>query len=575
MTLPRVGPAAMSSARRAAPEFQTKWWRDAIIYQIGVAGFQDSDGDGFGDLAGVVERLDYIESLGVDAIWLTPFYISPFDDYGYDITDHVDVDSRFGSLAEFDRLVELVHQRGLKLILDMVWNHTSDQHPWFRDSAASREGRYADWYVWADPAPGGGPPNNWRSAFTGDSGWKYVDARKQYYFFNFLHTQPDLNWHNPDVRRMVLDCAKFWLNRGIDGMRLDAVNFYTHDPQLRDDPVRKKGAPMPDGMDPENPAAQHCFVNSFCREETLQYLEPLRALVDQYPGVMMLGEVTLCEDTLQQAAQYVRGQHRLHLAYHSALHFHEPTSAARLRAILEKALRNYGPHGICWIVGNHDYGRTRSYWGGRDGPLPEAFYHMIAALLVTLPGAFCLWQGDELGLPDARIPEDIPKSRLQDPFGKLMYPKIKGRDGSRTPMPWRDDQRLCGFSSADDSWLPIPDSHRKRAVSRQEPDPGSLLNRWRKLLHWRRTQAALNGGETRVIELDDDAVLGFERHSPQQALLCLFNQTGREVSVDLSRYARPRGAQGIEHGFEIDPVSERLLLRPWGTAFAEIDAQPA
>lgn len=546
------------------------WWQNAVIYQIGPWSFQDSDGDGTGDLNGIIERLDYISSLGVDAIWLTPIYPSPMNDYGYDVTDLFSVGSTFGTMEQFDRLLELTHQRGMKLVLDMVWNHTSDQHPWFQDSRTGRDSRYADWYVWADPGADGGPPNNWRSAFNGDSGWRYVEARKQYYFFNFLHSQPDLNWHHPPVREMVLRCARFWLDRGIDGMRLDAVNFYGHDAQLRDDPERPADARAPDGIDPDNPAAQLCFVNSFCRPETLDYLQPLRELCDRYPGTMLLGEVTLCEDTLAQAAQYVRGDKRLHLAYHSALHFHTPMNAARLHELVSKALDCFGERGLCWIVGNHDYGRTRSYWGGRDQDLPDTFYQLVAALLVVLPGALCLWQGDELGLPEARIPEDIPKSAIIDPFGKLLYPTVKGRDGSRTPMPWRHDAHLCGFTTADSALLPIPDSHWQRAVDLQSANPDSLLNHWRRLLHWRIGQPALQAGDAVAMQFGD-CVFGLLRTEPTQSLLCLFNISGEPADVDLSGFALLHPVTGLLEVNGFDREARQARLSPWGVLFAELE----
>lgn len=548
------------------------WWKNAVIYQIGAWSFQDSDGDGKGDLGGVIQRLDYLSSLGADAIWLTPVYQSPMDDYGYDITDWFDIGAPFGTMEQFDRLLALVHQRGMKLILDAVWNHTSDQHPWFQDSRRDRDGRHADWYVWADPRPDGGPPNNWRSAFNGDSGWKYVEARKQYYFFHFLDSQPDLNWHNPEVREMALRCARFWLERGVDGMRLDAVNFFCHDPELRDDPVREPGGRPPDGIDPRNPAARNCFVNSFCRTETLEHLRAFRELSDEYPGTMLLGEVTLCEDTLEHASLYVKGDKRLHLAYHSALHFFEPLTATRMRDLLRSALSHYGEDGICWIVGNHDYGRTRSYWGGREDGLPDDFYKMIAAMLVTLPGALCLWQGDELGLPEARIPGDISKSQIKDPFGRLLYPDVKGRDGSRTPMPWNHDAHLCGFSSADAAWLPIPESHKARAVDLQSADPASLLNRWREILHWRTRQPALLAGLASLVDVGAPDVLAILREESTQRLLCLFNIQDRDCEVDLSGQPalRPLACEPASCGF--DAERRRLRLAPWGAWFGELTA---
>lgn len=544
------------------------WWENAVIYQIAPWSFQDTDGDGTGDLQGVIRRLDYITSLSVDAIWLTPIYDSPMDDLGYDVIDMCEIGSVFGTMENFDTLVELVHERGMKLVLDMVWNHTSDRHPWFQESRANRSNSKADWYVWADPGADGGPPNNWRSVFNGESGWRYVESRGQYNYFNFLESQPDLNWHNEEVRRAVLKRARFWLDRGIDGMRLDAVNFYCHDAQLRDNPVRRPGQRKPDGIDPGNPAAEHCFVNSFCREETLAFLKPLRELSNEYPGTMLLGEVTLCEDTIDLAAQYVRGHDRLHLAYHSGLHFDEALTAERLHALIDKVLQRFIDGGACWIVGNHDYGRLRSYWGGKDRPYGDDFYHMVAALLICLPGALCLWQGDELGLPEARIPEDIPQQQIRDPFGKLLYPTIKGRDGSRTPMPWQHDAPHAGFTAAE-PWLPIPESHLERAVDLQNADPRSLLNTWRRLLHWRYRQPALKAGSCKLLPLDGDRLALIREHA-EQRLLCLYNLSESEADVDLSGLGPLRPVQGLGYPHRSNGKRAHLKLPPWGVLFADI-----
>lgn len=549
-----------------------EWWQNAIIYQISPWSFQDSDGDGKGDLGGVIRRLDYLQSLAIDAIWLTPIYESPMDDLGYDITDMRAIGKSFGSMEQFDRLVQLAHQRDLKIVLDMVWNHTSAQHPWFQESRKDRNNRYADWYVWADPAADGGPPNNWRSAFNGESGWKYVDSRKQYYFFNFLESQPDLNWHNPEVRKAVLRRARFWLERGIDGMRLDAVNFYCHDPELRDNPVREPGSKMPDGIDPNNPAAEHCFVNSFCRDETLEFLKPLRELCEEYPGTMLLGEVTLCEDSIELASKYVTGEERCHLAYHSGLHFKEPLSAGRMREVIAKAVKSFGKGGACWIVGNHDYGRTRSYWGGTEHDYPPQYHKMVAAMLLSLPGALCLWQGDELGLPEARIPEDIAPEEIKDPFGQILYPEVKGRDGSRTPMPWQHDAHLAGFSSADEAWLPIPESHLGRAVDLQASDPQSLLNTWRQLLHWRVRQPALEAGDCELLDLHAN-VLALTREYEEQRLLCLFNISEAPCQLDLSRYDTMRPVVGLNFDGELDQARMRVKLPAWGVMFADLRSE--
>jgi alpha-glucosidase len=512
-----------------------EWWQNAVIYQIVPWSFLDTDGDGRGNLNGIIDKLDYISALGVDAIWLTPIYESPMDDLGYDITDMLDIDPVIGDLAVFDKLLALTHARGLRMIVDQVWGHTSDRHFWFLESSQDRDNPKADWYIWADPNPDGSPPNNWLSAFNGDSAWAWEPKREQYYLFHFLRSQPKLNWSNPEVVDAILERGKFWLDRGVDGFRIDAPNFFLHDPELRDERVRAEDAPRPDGIDPKNPMAKLMFENSFCRPEALDVLKPVRELIDQYPSTVTLAEVTLCEDSIHLSSEYVKGKHRSHLAYNSALLVEEPISADLMRNTLAKVEKHFQRGGNCWMVGNHDYGRLRGRWTGHDSegtPYPETFYHQMAAMLVAMPGALCLYQGDELGLTEARIPEDIPESQIQDPFGKALYPDVVGRDGSRTPMPWQGAAVSAGFSSHAETWLPIPDSHRPRAVDAQNEDPSSLLNSWRRLLHWRRQQTALMQGDCHILNTEAP-LFAFIREAPQQRLLCIFNLSQETAHFNL------------------------------------------
>lgn len=542
-----------------------EWWDNALIYQISPWSFQDSDGDGIGDLPGIIERLDYIDALGVDAIWLTPIFASPMDDLGYDVTELREISPLFGSMDDFERLLQLAHNRGLRVILDMVWNHTSDRHPWFVESRASRDNAKADWYVWADPGPDGGVPNNWLSSFSGDTAWQFEPQRGQYYLANFLPSQPDLNWYNDQVRAEVIECARFWLERGIDGMRLDAVNFFCHDPSLADNPLRGEGDPRPHGIDPDNPLARQFFRNSFCRPETLDRLAPLRELVDDYPGVMLLGEVIEADDSIELAARYTRGDRRLHLAYHGGLLLDERMNAARLREVVSHALEQFGQGGACWIVGNHDFGRLHSQWQAKERAYPPAFYRMMAALLLVLPGAFCLWQGDELGLNEARIPEDIHPDQLKDPFGRTMYPRLKGRDGSRTPMPWSDAQPNAGFTDAEAPWLPIPEAHLRCAANGQQANPESLLSHWRRLLHWRLMQPALQTGTSRLLDLGE-TIFALLREEDEQRLLCVFNISDAPARVDLTSLGHLVPVQGLGYHDAL-PVTE---LNPWGVLLADV-----
>ncbi len=553
-----------------------KWWQHAVIYQIFPQSFFDSSGDGSGDLNGIIEKLDYISSLGVEAIWLNPIFPSCHEDAGYDVTELNDVDPLFGRLTDFKRLLKLAHLRGIKVILDQVWNHTAIDHPWFQESRRNTSNDKADWYVWSDAAPDGSPPNNWISAFTGKNAWIWDDRRAQYYLANFMPSQPDLNWHNPDVIRALLKKSKFWLDMGVDGFRIDAVNFFLHDPELKDNPKRHTADNKPDGIAIDNPMASQKFYNSFCRPETLEKLSHIRALMDQYPESVALGEVTLCEDSISLSGQYVRGSNRLHLAYNSALLQEEPLSAPMLYAILKQTLKSFPDGGQCWMVGNHDYQRLRSRWGGKDeqgNPYSTSFYRMVAGLLITLPGALTLYQGDELGLPLAKIPEDIHPDQIQDPYGKCMYPKVNGRDGSRTPMPWLCDEPNLGFSKADVPWLPIPNSHQELAVNLQSRDPDSLLNTWRRLLFWRKAQPALIAGDVRLWKTHPK-VFAFSRHYAEQTLLCIFNISNTPVQYRLQFPLRDyiRNKKVETHTLLVNQKQfqyrdQKLFLQPYGAAF--------
>lgn len=549
-----------------------QWWQNAVIYQIAPWSYLDTSGNGKGDLNGILKKLNYIASLGVDAIWLTPIYESPMDDLGYDITDMRKVDPMFGTMQDFKRLLNVAHCLRLKVVIDQVWNHTSDQHPWFVESRSSRDNPKADWYVWADPQPDGSPPTNWLSSFTGETAWKWDQQRQQYYLFNFLESQPDLNWHNPDVVEAVLKRAEFWLDLGVDGMRIDAVNFFLHDAQMRDNPIRTEEHSMPDGVPEDNPLTRQILQYGFNRPETLESLKPLREMVNRYPGVMTLGEVTLCEDSIRLAGEYTEGADRLHMAYHSGLLVDKPLTASLVANMLEKVMESFSDGGMCWIVGNHDYGRLRSRWTGHDpegNPYPDEFYHMVAALLLCLPGAFCLYQGDELGLEEAAIPEDIPPEEIKDPFGKALYPDVKGRDGSRTPMPWNSEEPHAGFSTAE-PWLPVPDAHFEVAINQQHIDPDSLLNTWRQLMHWRKNQPALEAGKLELVD-SPEPILAFVRAYAEQELLCVFNISGETARFDLTPY--PDYFPFADLRFSSEFTEESVRLPPYGAFFANINPQ--
>ena len=524
----------------------TGWWRGAVIYQIYPRSFLDTDGDGVGDLPGIVAKLDHVASLGVEAIWVSPFFRSPMADFGYDIADYRDVDPLFGTLDDFDRLLECAHRLGLKVMIDQVLSHTSIEHPWFRESRESRHNPKADWYVWADAKPDGSPPNNWLSLFGGVA-WKWEPRRGQYFLHNFLSSQPDLNFHNPEVRAATLDNVRFWLDRGVDGFRLDAINFCFHDRQLRDNPPKPAHLRTGRGFSPDNPYAFQYHHHNNTQPENVAFLADLRALLDEYPGAAALGEIS-SEDSLATMAEYV-APGRLHMGYSFEL-LTEDGSAGYIRRTVETLEARMPDGWPCWAISNHDVARAVTRWGGphADGAMAA----QLVALVCSLRGSVCLYQGEELGLAEAEVPYEA----LQDPYGKTFWPNFKGRDGCRTPMPW-DDGAQAGFTAAASAWLPIPEAHRARNVAAQERDPGSVLHAVRAFLHWRRDQPALVTGDIRMLEAPEP-VLAFVR-GPD--LLVVFNLSAKAVewTVPDGMRATPVHAPGVIPGV-LD--GSRLTLPP-------------
>jgi alpha-glucosidase len=543
-------------------DYSQNWWRSAVIYQIYPRSFYDSNGDGIGDLPGIIQKLDYLVSLNVDAIWVSPFFPSPMKDFGYDISDYCAVDPIFGTLEDFKTLLSKAHHHGLKVLIDQVWNHTSDQHPWFQESRSSRNNPKADWYVWADPKPDGSPPNNWLATF-GGSAWAWEEQRQQYYLHNFLTSQPDLNWYNPEVMAAILEVARFWLDLGVDGFRLDVVNFLTHDRLLRDNPVRPWDQKRPAGADPNDPYFDNINRYNFCQPETLNILEKIRELMDEYPGRTTLAEVSSAEDPILISSEYVKGNHRLHMAYNSSLMSHEPLSYDRLREIITQVQEQAAEGVICWTGGTHDFPRLKSRWQKfliDDRFTQEAFDHLFIALLISLRGSCCIYQGEELGLTQA----DLPYEKLQDPFGIAGYPKIKGRDGSRTPMPWHKEAPHAGFTKAEEPWLPIPEEHFDRAVDQQEENSSSLLNKYRRLLQWRKLQPALISGNMELLDTPEP-ILGIQRSSQEQKLVALFNLSPKPIHFDLSPWGNLVNAN--ERDFFVRQYENTIELSGYGVFF--------
>lgn len=497
----------------------TEWWRDAVIYQIYPRSFQDSDGDGLGDLKGITQRLDHVAGLGVDAIWLSPIFTSPMKDMGYDVSDYTDIDPLFGTLADFDALVARAHELGLKVIIDQVISHSSDKHPWFAESRQSRDNPRADWYVWADPNPDGTPPNNWPSVFGGPA-WEWEPRRRQYYLHNFLIEQPDLNMHNPAVQDALLDTMRFWLERGVDGFRLDTVNYYFHDAELRDNPAN------PDHTGPETYGFQQ-HVHSKNRPENIAFLKRMRALTDEFDARMMVGEVGDGGQTaIDIMAEYTAGNNRLHMCYSFEMLSPEFT-AAHFRRCIEGVQKGAPDGHSCWSFSNHDVIRHVTRWQDH-GSSADALARQAAAMLLSFPGTICLYQGEELGQTET----ELVYEELTDPPALRFWPEVKGRDGCRTPMVWDADAPHAGFSTAT-PWLPVKPPQAGRAVSVQQSDIDSVLAAYRAALSFRKSQAPLRHGRTEFLDLPEP-ILAFRRTHDGESLTCVFNlsRTSRQLTVE-------------------------------------------
>ncbi|WP_438671346.1 alpha-amylase family glycosyl hydrolase [Pseudogemmobacter sonorensis] len=488
------------------------WWRGAVIYQIYPRSFQDSNGDGIGDLPGIAARLDHVARLGADAIWISPFFTSPMKDFGYDVSDYRDVDPMFGTLADFDALVARAHDLGIRVMIDLVLSHSSDRHPWFRESRASRDNPRADWYVWADPRPDGTPPTNWLSIF-GGSAWAWDARREQYYLHNFLASQPDLNFHNPEVQAALLEATRFWLERGVDGFRLDTINFYFHDKNLRDNP------PLPpeernDRTAPKvNPYNHQMHLFDKSRPENLEFLRKFRSVLAPY-GAAAVGEVGDAERGLQIMAEYTSGGDKVQMCYPFELLQPARVSAEALGRTFAQLAAEAPDAWPCWSLSNHDVVRHVTRWN-----LGPAAVRGWLVLLLSLRGSVCLYQGEELGLPEA----DVAFEDLQDPYGIEFWPEFKGRDGCRTPMAWRRDDEQAGFTTAARAWLPVAPAHLPLSVAAQEGEAGSLLEFYRAALAWRRAHPILSQGGMGAPTVSGDT-FAFTREGPGgSCLFCIFN----------------------------------------------------
>ena len=532
-----------------AADLSPPWWRGAVIYQIYPRSFCDSNGDGIGDLAGILDKLDYVASLGVDAIWLSPFFASPMKDFGYDISDYRAVDPIFGDLEAFDRLVARAHDLGLKVVIDQVYAHTSDAHAWFQESRGDRRNPKADWYVWGDPRPDGTPPNNWLSVFYGPS-WTWDGRRGQYYMHNFLAAQPNLNVNNPAVQEALFDTARFWLQRGVDGFRLDAINFAMHDPSLADNP------PAIDLFSPpKRPFDFQHHLHNQSQPELVPFIEKLAAVVRGFGADRFTVAEVGGEQALAEMKSFTAGSARLNTSYGFDFLSAERLSPALIVNTLAQWENKTDEGWPSWAFSNHDAPRVVSRWD--DGSDSDARAKTLLALLMSLRGNVFLYQGEELGLPQAKL----AFADLRDPEAIANWPLTQGRDGARTPMPWEKDATHAGFSIGK-PWLPIPDEHVARAVSVQNGQADSVLTRARELIELRRSNPALRLGDFRPLPVPSP-LLGFDRQHDGWQARCLFNLSSSSLASDAFTKGECLFSCGnIDHGGHV--------MGPWSSCIMEV-----
>jgi len=509
------------------------WWRDGVLYQIYPRSFMDANGDGVGDLEGIRQRLDHLAWLGVDGIWISPCFPSPMADFGYDVADYCAIDPLFGSLADFDRLLAEAHTRGIRIILDLVPNHSSDQHPWFRQSRASRDNPKRDWYVWRDPKPDGAPPNNWQSVFGGPA-WELDPATGQFYLHTFLKEQPELNWRNPEVEAAMHDVLRFWFDRGVDGFRIDVMHAIAKDPDLRDNPVVN-------GIQERRYSEDHPDIHEMIRR--------LRRVADAYEERMLVGEVFLM-DPARVAPYYGRGD-ELHLAFNFSF-LRSPWEAAIFLREVERFAAVVPPEG--WpdhVLSNHDVPRHASRYD--DPQLGEARARLAALMLLTLRGTPFLYYGEEIGLRNV----EIPAKAMQDPIAYTLHPKLC-RDGERTPMPW--DARVGAGFTQGTPWLPLGTDATTHNVARQREDPASLLHLYRALIALRKQTPALCRG--RFASLDTaESLFAYERQDGSSHALVALNFGDTRVRPELPP-ARVTGGLRTESGASLPVDASTLELAP-------------
>jgi alpha-glucosidase len=541
-------PPQESNVAHAQAKAQDPWWKHAVIYEIYPRSFQDSNGDGVGDINGITSRLDYIHDLGIDAIWISPMYPSPLIDFGYDISDYTAIDPLYGTLADFDHLVSEAKKRNIRIIMDFVPNHSSDQHPWFAESRSSRTNPKRDWYIWRDGKGPGEPPNNWQSWF-GHSAWKLDPATNQYYYHHFYTEQPDLNWRNPEVRKAMYDAMRFWLKRGVAGFRIDAVSRLFEDPNLHDDPI------LPGKNAYGDPNIAHKYTDNL--PEVHEVLREMRKIVDAYPGnPVMISEADEPNIT-ELTKMYGAKNDEVQLPMDFQIADVNKLSAPEFRRLLNEIDQNAvggQPH---YFFSNHDQPRQWDRYG--DGAHNDQIAKLTAALLLTTRATPLMYYGEELGM---RTTEPARKEDVQDPIGKIGWPEEKGRDGERTPMQW-DASMNAGFSTSQHPWLPVPPSAATYNFKVESQEPSSILSFYKRLLALRRSEPALREGRYLPLNQEDPNVLSFLREKPDggEAVLVVLNMSAeaKTVKFDLAANGIKGGsAKSLLAAPEIGPESTQL-----------------
>ena len=550
---------------RAQSSTVDPWWKHAVIYEIYPRSFQDTNADGIGDINGITSRLDYLKQLGIDAIWITPMYPSPQIDFGYDISDYTAIDPQYGTMGDLDRLFAEAKKRDIKVLMDLVLNHTSDQHPWFKESRSSKTNPKRDWYIWRDGKVDKDgklqPPNNWQSWF-GHSAWTLDPKTNQYYYHYFYVQQPDLNWRNPEVKKAMFDAVRFWLDKGAAGFRIDAVSRLFEDPNLHDDPY----LPGYNAYGDRN--IKHLYTDDL--PEVHDVLRELRALVDSYPGhPVLISEAD--EPNIEQLAKMYGHNDEVQLPMDFQIADVNKLCAPCFRKLLEEVENNPAHGWPEYFFGNHDQDRTWDRYG--DGVHNDQIAKLMAALLLTTRATPQMYYGEEIGMvttPPARI-EDV-----KDPIGKIGWPKEKGRDGERTPMQWTPGKN-AGFSTATKTWLPIPPSYKQRNVEVESKDPNSIYNFYKELLALRKTNAALRDGDYVTLNPDDPNVLSFLRKTKDDAVIVALNMSGKEQTVKFDLKAEGI-ATGTAKPLMLAPNAEApreiplnaVVLPPFGVFIAEV-----